>query len=519
MIDTLLGKNIAIFGLGKSGLSAAETLRRYGTNVIAYDEDVDKCSQASEKGITVKSLMNVDFSKIDFLLWSPGIPHTHPKEHPIAAKAREAGVPLFCDIELFMRVVDNSTWVGISGTNGKSTTTSLLGHILKSSGEDCEVGGNIGVPVFAMQGEGFDTKKASYKTYVLELSRYQLELTPSLDLDVAILLNITPDHLTRHGGMQGYVDAKKSLFSGNKKKICIISIDDEYCQKIYQELKTRSNVKAIPISIKNKPEGGYFVKKDILYDNTGDTPVEIMNLEGLERLRGDHNAQNIMACYAAAKALKVAPSKIISAIESFEGLAHRQELVDEIDGVQYINDSKATNADATEKALSCFDEIYLILGGLPKEDGILSLLPYLPKIKRVFLIGKAQEEFFKVLDKKISKLYKCNTLDKALYMASNYAKSDLQKRAVVRPVVLLSPACASFDQFANFEQRGDVFKEMVKNLPRNCGPELLEDEKTSWQKNIVLNLVLLGCIGLGIAFFMYANSKLDSLRTVNVAKG
>lgn len=510
LLKNLLSHTVLVFGLGKSGLAAAKVLHSYGANVIAYDEDVDKAAAASDLGITVKSLLHVDFSGVDFILWSPGIPHTLPTEHLVAKKARVAGVPIFCDIELFLRTVEQAKFVGISGTNGKSTTTTLIGHILSEAGENSVVAGNIGTPVFAAS-EPFDENKLNDRTYVLELSSYQLELTPSLDLDVAILLNITPDHLTRHGGMKGYVEAKTKLFSGKKRKTAIVSVDDKYSAEICTDLMDQKNIKVVPISLKIKPENGIYVRKNVLYDNTGDETVEVMPLDDLPHLPGLHNAQNIAAAYAAARALKIAPTKIIKAIRTFPGLVHRQELVGDFSGVKYINDSKATNADATEKALVCYDEMYLILGGLPKEDGISSLLPYMNKVKRVFLIGQASAEFAKTLEGH-AKIYKCETLDVAVDLAASYAKSDLLHGKVEHPVVLLSPAAASFDQFKSFEQRGDVFKELVAKIVQkeNAEPtsEVAHPARVFKEKNSALSIWwwvagLLLIVGLGYLLSLF----------------
>ncbi len=296
---------------------------------------------------------------------SPGIPHTHPKPHPVAAAARAAGVPIIGDVELLVQSAPDAGYVGVTGTNGKSTTTALIGHILAASGRRVEVGGNLGTAALSL--EPLDRNG----TYVLELSSYQLELTPSLACDVAILLNITPDHLDRHGGMAGYVAAKRRIFEHQQPAdAAVVGIDDEICRGIAGEVRRARCQTVVPISAERAVEGGVYVVDGILTDDTEAKAARVMEMRRAPRLPGRHNWQNAAAAFAAARRAGVSADAAAAGIASFPGLAHRQELIAAIDGIRYVNNSKATNADAAAKALACYDAIYWIAGGLPKAGGI-----------------------------------------------------------------------------------------------------------------------------------------------------
>jgi UDP-N-acetylmuramoylalanine--D-glutamate ligase len=295
---------------------------------------------------------------------------------------------------------------------------------------------------------------------VLEASSYQLELMPSMVFDVAVLLNITPDHLDRHGGMDGYVAAKLRIFERQTpKQAAIIGIDDEHCRSIREQIIDLKQQRVIPISAANRAAGGVYAEAGMLIDDMAGDGRAVMNLAEAPRLPGQHNWQNIAAAYAACRALDIAVEQIVAGIKSFPGLAHRQELIATIGGVAYINDSKATNADATEKALACYQPIYWILGGRAKETGLDGLEPYYPRIVHAFLIGEATDRFAAALHGRVA-FSKCGTLDAAVTAAHNMVRGETRPGAVV----LLSPACASFDQFANFEERGDAFRRAVLAL-------------------------------------------------------
>ncbi len=445
----LSNKTVAVMGLGKSGTATVRALGASGAAVAAWDDGETKRVEALSEGMPLRDLARVDFRTVDILVWSPGIPHTHPQPHAIAAAARQAGHKLICDVELLARACPDATAMAITGTNGKSTTTALLAHIMTVSGRCTEVGGNLGVPALDLEPLGVDG------CYVLELSSYQVELVDSLRLDVAVLLNITPDHLARHGGMAGYVAAKRKVFRHLRDGgTAIIGVDDDHCRAIRAGLDGR----VVPISAQRAVAGGVYVVDGILIDDRERDARSVMDLRDIATLPGRHNWQNAAAAFAAARTAGVAETVVVDAIRSYPGLAHRQQRIAVIDGVAYINDSKATNADAAEKALVCYDRVYWIAGGLPKEGGIASLAPQFPRIRHAFLIGQAADDFAATLEGQ-APYTQCGTLEVAVARAAAMASGD------TGAVVLLSPACASWDQFASFEARGDQFRRIVESLP------------------------------------------------------
>lgn len=447
---------IAVFGLGKAGMSAVNSLTRAGAEIYVWDDGEParlKLAAEARKDVHITPVEKMPWNEIKLLAMSPGIPLTHPQPHKVAVLAKAAGCPIICDIEILSQTQKSAKFLGITGTNGKSTTTALTGHILKNAGLKTEVGGNIGIPALDLEPLGADG------VYVMEMSSYQLDLIKKTHFNIAILLNVTPDHLDRHGDMQGYIDAKCHIFENQgKNDFAIIGVDDEPSQKIYEKLKAAGNIgHIIPISTKRDIDGGITVKSGVISDNNGVYPTYDLGI--LDRLPGEHNGQNIAAAFASAKALGVKPEKIIEGIKSFQGLKHRIQLAAEINGIKFVNDSKATNAEATANALRAYDDIYWILGGLSKEGGIDSLEEFFPKIRHAFLIGKAQDEFANVLEGKVP-YTKCETLANAFEVSAKKALGEARNGAVV----LLSPACASWDQWPNFEVRGDAFCEMAEKL-------------------------------------------------------
>jgi UDP-N-acetylmuramoylalanine--D-glutamate ligase len=454
-VATFQGEQVAVMGLARSGLVAAQALQQGGAKVMAWDDAAAKRDAAAAAGVPIVDLGVADFAGVTVLVLSPGIPHTYPKPNPVAARARAAGARIIGDIELLAQSRPNARYVGITGTNGKSTTTALIGHIVGQSGRPVAVGGNLGTPALALASLGADG------IYVLEMSSYQLELTESLTFDAAVLLNITPDHLDRHGGMDGYIAAKRRIFRRQKNpQTAILGIDDEPSRRMAEALARLGEPRVVPISAERHAPGGVYVENGWLIDDMAGGAKRVIELRRAARLPGTHNWQNAAAAYAATRALGIDTAAVIEGIASFAGLAHRQELIATIDGVAYVNDSKATNADATAKALACYDAIYWIAGGVPKEGGITSLAPFFPRIRHAFLIGKATEEFAATLDGRVP-LSRSGELGRALAAARETALAQRKPGAVV----LLSPACASFDQFANFEERGDVFHRLVQTLP------------------------------------------------------
>ncbi len=447
-------RKVLVLGLARSGRAAVAALAAGGAEVLAWD-DSDKTRAALAGEVTLRDPARIDWRDVAALVLSPGIPHSFPQPHPAVVAARAAGVSIIGDIELLGRAQPDARYIGVTGTNGKSTTTALIGHILATAGKSVEIGGNLGPPALGL------APLAAGGTYVLEMSSFQLELVETLAFDIAVLLNITPDHLDRHGDMAGYVAAKKRIFARQAEgSSAIIGIDDAICRDLAAWLRRDGKAQIVPISVKNSAQGGVYVEQGWLVDALDGAPERVFDLGEAPRLPGAHNAQNAAAAYAVARRVGLSAEAAIAGIRSFPGLAHRQELVDTIDGVRYINDSKATNADATEKALACYDAIYWIAGGLPKAGGITSLAPYFTRLRHAFLIGNATGEFAATLDGK-APYTSCGDLATAVAAASDRARGE----HVPDAAVLLSPACASYDQFPNFEVRGDTFRQLVGDLP------------------------------------------------------
>ncbi len=417
---------LGVFGLGKAGEATVASLLAGGALVFAWD-DGEASREALRKKFPQARLLPVaqwPWETLKALVLGPGVPFTHPAPHPAVRLAHSKQCPVIGDVELLFQAQPEATYVGITGTNGKSTTTTLTAHVLKACGKRVEVGGNLGTPALALEPLG------AGEIYVLELSSYQLDLVRSTRFNVAALLNITPDHLDRHGTMAGYIAAKLHLFERQQAgDVAVIAVDDEHTKRIAQQLP-------------------------FVVDVSADGPV-FDHITGIATLPGRHNAQNAAVAYAIAQAVGCKGEAIIQAMRSFPGLAHRLELVGEINGVRFINDSKATNADATQHALAAFDHIYWIAGGKAKAGGIETLSAFFPRITHAFLIGDAEDAFAQTLEGKV-KYTRCQTLENAVNAAVEMAPRGA--------VVLLSPACASFDQFKNFEERGDCFRNLVAGL-------------------------------------------------------
>ena len=448
-VASLAGLPVAVMGLGRSGMAAAKALQASGAEVWAWDDDPGK-----RGALATTDLLGVDWTKPSALVLSPGIPRRFPKPHPVAERAAAAGCPIIGEVELLFRAQPRARYVGITGTNGKSTTTALIGHLAKKAGRKAEVGANLGTPALALQ------PLAEDGIYVLEMSSYQLELMESGHFDVAVLLNITPDHLERHGGMEGYIAAKRRIFDRQRgHDWAVIGVDDDPSRKIRRDLSER---RVAAITIGRQHLGLITVERGIMRDEQG---RKIMDLARAAALPGAHNWQNAAAAFAVARALGIPDSEIVAGIESYPGLPHRQELVATLAGVTFVNDSKATNADATAKALACYGRIYWILGGRAKETGLDGLEPFYPRVARAYLIGEAAADFERRLKTAGVATTMSGTLDRAVGAAAADAGAANEPDAVV----LLSPACASFDQFANFEERGNRFRDLVQALGQAGG--------------------------------------------------
>lgn len=456
----LADKTIAVLGLGKSGLAVARALLASGARVCAWDDNEAARRKADEEDIPLVELHACDWSDIDALVISPGIPHRYPSPHPVAALARAQCREIIGDVDLLRQSQPQAKFVGITGTNGKSTTTSLIGHVLASAGRSIEVGGNLGRPVLEMAPLGADG------IYVLELSSYQLELCPSLVCDVSVLLNISPDHLDRHGGLDGYIAAKRRIFQGQQSpQVAIVGCDDDTTRMIADALKREGEQDVIAISGQERFAGGVYCLGRQLIDDLEGQAESIVDLDEAANLPGAHNGQNAAAAYAACRRLGLTRSEIVPALISFPGLAHRQEHVADIDGITFVNDSKATNAEAAARALGCYDTIYWIIGGRAKETGLKGLERYFGRIAHAFLIGEASEAFAKALEDQVPFSH-CGDMDTAV----SEARAVAARENLPGAVVLLSPAAASFDQYNNFEERGEAFRRKVQSFVHNANP-------------------------------------------------
>ena len=453
-VTTFAGKTVALFGLGGSGLATALALREGGAHVIACDDNPAKMAEAAAKGMETGDLRQADWSRFHSFILSPGVPLTHPEPHWSAKLAKEAGVEIIGDIELFCRerakIAPHAPFVAITGTNGKSTTTALIAHILREAGRDVQMGGNIGTAILSLE------PPADNRIHVIECSSFQIDLAPSLAPTIGVLLNISPDHLDRHGTMENYAAIKERLVARAGR--AVIGIDDELSRSIAENCSALG-VDVTPISLAPMGMNGFFADGATLVHVTSSGAAAAADLSGIGSLRGSHNAQNAAAAVAVAMALDVPAERIGSGLHTFPGLPHRMEEVARRGEALFINDSKATNADSTEKALKSFDNILWILGGKSKEGGIAPLKPYFPKIRKAYLIGAASDDFAATLGRDVAHVH-CGTLDKAVGQSAADA-ATMNSPAVV----LFSPACASYDQYPNYEVRGNHFRDLVRGLP------------------------------------------------------
>ena len=456
--NSFAGKRVAVFGLGGSGLVSAQALVAGGAEVVAFDDSPASIAKANEAGVATGDLRTLDWSKIAALLLAPGVPLTHPEPHWSVGLAKNAGVEVIGDIELYGRerraLAPHSPFVAITGTNGKSTTTALIHHLLVAAGRSAELGGNIGTAVLSLKPPRVD------HAHVIECSSYQIDLAPTLDPRVGILINVSEDHLDRHGTLQHYADVKERLVAGVQREgTAVIGVDDDWCRAAAGRIERRGG-NVIRISVRRPLTEGVFVQSGTIFRAANDDIWPLASLDNIGSLRGQHNAQNAACAAAAALALGLDAATIQAGLGSFPGLAHRMEQVGRKDAVLFVNDSKATNADSAAQALACFSDIFWIAGGKPKTGGITSLSGFFPRIRKAYLIGEAAAEFARTLDGKVA-----TEMDETLERAVAAAARDAESSGLKEPVVLLSPACASFDQYRNFEIRGDHFRTLVLAIP------------------------------------------------------
>ena len=457
-VHIFAGQTVALFGLGGSGLASAKALVAGGAAVVAFDDDAKKLADAQAAGITTADLRELDWSNIAALVLAPGVPLTHPKPHWSVTLAHQHSVEIIGDIELFCleraMTSPGSPLIAITGTNGKSTTTALITHILRSAGVDAQMGGNIGVPILSLEPFGPN------RCYVIEVSSYQIDLAHSLSPTVGILLNISEDHLDRHGSLENYA-ALKALLPAKIEAggTAVIGVDDRY-SRLAAERISRAGRNVVRISVTEKLPDGIYAEGTRIAQASGGKGVPIAQLAGVGSLRGAHNAQNAAAAIAATLALGLDIPAIQKGLATFPGLAHRMEEIGRKGKVLFVNDSKATNADSAARALASFNDIFWIAGGKPKTGGITALAEYFPRIRKAYLIGEAAEEFAATLEGKVPYV-----IAEKLSRALDLAAADAENSDLKEPVVLLSPACASFDQYRNFEVRGDAFRDLVLAMP------------------------------------------------------
>ncbi|TVS05849.1 MAG: UDP-N-acetylmuramoyl-L-alanine--D-glutamate ligase [Rhodobacteraceae bacterium] len=453
------GRRVAVLGLGRSGLAACAALRAGGAEVLAWDESHEARTKAEAAGYTLTDLARVDWPSVTALIVSPGIQHLYPAPNKIIAAALVAGVPVDNDIGLFFRSFATARTmafdrppkvVAVTGSNGKSTTTALIHHILQEAGRPVQMAGNIGKGVLSIDppNEG--------EVVVLELSSYQTELARALTPDIAVFTNLSPDHLDRHGGMGGYFAAKRRLFAEGGPDRAVIGVDEVEGQYLAGQLaQAPEDARVIRISSGQKlagPGWNVFARKGFLSEYRQGRQLASIDLRALKGLPGAHNHQNACAAYAVVRALGLAPRLIEDALESFTGLPHRSQLVGEAGGVRFINDSKATNAESAAKALQAFERIRWIAGGLGKEGGITTLAPQLGHVAKAYLIGHSARDFALQLGETPHEI--CETMERAVTRAMAEAQPG--------EVVLLAPAAASFDQYPDFEKRGEAFMAAVQ---------------------------------------------------------
>lgn len=452
-VPDVVDRKIAVFGLGATGSASVAALAGSGAEVFAWD-DQEAARKASKERLVAPG--DWPWAELSALVLSPGVPLTFPRPHAVVETARANGVDIVGDVELFARAVGAAPEgarprvVGVTGSNGKSTTTALVGHLLCSAGFDVAVGGNIGRAVLSLD------PVAPGRVYVLELSSFQLDLVSSLRCDVAVWLNISPDHLDRHGDMEGYVAAKRRIFRNQTAADwAVVGVDDPYSQGVCAALTRAGAPRVLPLSASGALGRGVFALGGKLFYNVDGKTGEAGDITGVPSLAGQHNGQNAAAALGAGMALGLSPQAAARAMERFEGLPHRMEIVARAGGVVFVNDSKATNADAAAKALASYREIYWIAGGKPKEGGVVSLRPLMDRVRAAYLVGEAAAMFEAQLAG-AAPCVQCGDLERAVARA---ARDAAQSGGPA--VVLLSPACASYDQFRNYEERGEAFRRLA----------------------------------------------------------
>lgn len=453
-VTSFAGKKVAVFGLGASGQATAAALAAGGAKVSAWDDRYETVAAAEAAGIQTADLGDAAWQDFACLVLAPGVPLTHPQPHWTVDRARAAGIAIIGDVELFCRerrrIAARAPFVAITGTNGKSTTTALIAHLLTTVGRDVQLGGNIGTAILSL------APPAAGRYHIIECSSFQIDLSPTLDPSIGVLLNVSTDHLDRHGTLEAYAAIKERLVAN--ADVAVVAVDDQWSRAAADRI-SRVGKNVVRVSTRETLADGVYAEGGKLFLARGGAARPAADLDGIGSLRGRHNAENAAAAFAVGLALGLESQDLARALRTFPGLAHRMEEVGRRGRVLFVNDSKATNADAAEKALASFERIYWIAGGRVKEGGITGLADYFPRIAKAYLIGEAAEDFANTL-RGAAPFEISGTLAEATAAAAGDADRD----RAGEPVVLLSPACASYDQFKNFERRGDAFRQLVAAL-------------------------------------------------------
>jgi len=435
------GKHVGVFGLARSGVAAARALEAAGANVWAWDDNAQRRDAVQHLAV---DLMTAQLERLDALMLAPGVPLTHPEPHPLVIRAQKAGVPIISDFDLFEAARDTlpaCKTVAITGTNGKSTTTALICHMLRQAGVPAVMGGNIGTGVTALE------PLPNGGVYILEMSSFQIDLTQYFQPDIAVLLNLSTDHLDRHGTMENYAAAKQRLLHLNPQAAVILGVDDAYCRAMQPAVQGRVNT----ISGFSAPDSDFTVANGKLMVHRSEAGG--LDVAGIPTLQGAHNGQNMAAAYAVGRLLGLDDDVILAGLRSFPGLAHRQELVPGRSGITYVNDSKATNMDAAKRGIASFRAVHWLAGGLyggdtpPQPEDIAG-----SDIKAAYFYGQDKQVFQDAFG---------DSLPSEIYIDMQTAFEAADAAAEDGDVVLLSPASKAFDLYRDFEARGDAFKAMV----------------------------------------------------------
>jgi len=454
-LNELRNKKIGIFGLGKTGIATLRAFSIIGAHISVWDDNNHQIEQFYKRIKNYENIKCFNFidekqlEDIDFMVISPGVPCYLPKPHDIFYLCKKNGIPILTDIDILFHACQKANYIGITGTNGKSTTAALIKHILNCNKIKAYLGGNIGIPVLSLP--QITTDQGSY---VLELSSYQLDLMSKYKFNIAVLLSIVPDHLDWYGTVNKYRDAKLKIFDyQDQKDFSVISLDSDINKRVYKKLSQYSRQNIITVSSKKILQSGISLVNSCIYDNFFQKKCREIFLPSI--LTGRFSSENIVTAYTVSRILKTTEENFLSSLKTFKGLSHRMEVFLKTKNITFVDDSKATNIESTKQALKSFDNIYWILGGVFKETGTRDLGNYLKTVKHCYLIGRDFTKFIPMLEKKNVSYSICNTLENAVLQIN----LDISKGTV-----LLSPCCASFDQWKNFEDRGITFKKLVMKI-------------------------------------------------------